>query len=99
MPCCNQRKKVDLTGLVAKVVNFNNVNKTVDTTGTVGKYVRIVIKRNGFTVYRSPAQRNQGTNQVPYTITLKDGVVLDQDEPVNRGAADRPLSNDEIVAK
>ncbi|MEM7189716.1 MAG: MmgE/PrpD family protein [Pseudomonadota bacterium] len=32
-------------------------------------------------------------------ITLTDGTVLEQDEPVNRGAADRPLSNAEIVAK
>ncbi len=32
-------------------------------------------------------------------ITLKDGSVLEQDEPVNRGAADRPLSNAEIVDK
>lgn len=32
-------------------------------------------------------------------ITLKDGTVQEQDEPVNRGAADRPLSNAEIVAK
>lgn len=33
------------------------------------------------------------------TITLDDGTVLTHDEPVNRGAADRPLTNDEIVAK
>ncbi|MEM7742929.1 MAG: MmgE/PrpD family protein [Pseudomonadota bacterium] len=32
-------------------------------------------------------------------ITLDDGTVLDQDEPVNRGAAHRPLENAEIVAK
>lgn len=32
-------------------------------------------------------------------ITLDDGTVLTHDEPVNRGAADRPLTNDEIVAK
>lgn len=32
-------------------------------------------------------------------ITLDDGTVLGQDEPVNRGAADRPLANAEIVAK
>lgn len=32
-------------------------------------------------------------------ITLRDGTVLEQDEPVNRGAADRPLSNVEIVTK
>lgn len=32
-------------------------------------------------------------------ITLDDGTVLRHDEPVNRGAADRPLSNAEIVAK
>ena len=33
------------------------------------------------------------------TITLDDGTQLTHDEPVNRGAADRPLSNAEIVAK
>jgi len=33
------------------------------------------------------------------TITLDDGTVLAHDEPVNRGAADRPLANAEIVAK
>lgn len=32
-------------------------------------------------------------------ITLDDGTVLERDEPVNRGAADRPLENAEIVAK
>jgi 2-methylcitrate dehydratase PrpD len=32
-------------------------------------------------------------------ITLKDGTVHKHAEPVNRGAADRPLSNAEIVAK
>lgn len=32
-------------------------------------------------------------------VTLADGRTLRHDEPVNRGAADRPLSNDEIVAK
>jgi len=32
-------------------------------------------------------------------ITLDDGTVVEHDEPVNRGAADRPLSNAEIVAK
>lgn len=32
-------------------------------------------------------------------ITLTDGTVLEQDEPVNRGAADRPLANAEIVDK
>jgi len=32
-------------------------------------------------------------------ITLADGTVLEHSEPVNRGAADRPLSNAEIVAK
>ena len=32
-------------------------------------------------------------------ITLKDGTVLEQDEPVNRGATDRPLSNSEILTK
>jgi 2-methylcitrate dehydratase PrpD len=33
------------------------------------------------------------------TITLDDGTRLTHDEPVNRGAADRPLANDEIVEK
>lgn len=33
------------------------------------------------------------------TVTLDDGRVLRHREPVNRGAADRPLGNDEIVAK
>jgi 2-methylcitrate dehydratase PrpD len=32
-------------------------------------------------------------------ITLKDGAAFEHDEPVNRGAADRPLRNAEIVAK
>jgi 2-methylcitrate dehydratase PrpD len=32
-------------------------------------------------------------------VTLAGGRTLRQDEPVNRGAADRPLSNDEIAAK
>ena len=32
-------------------------------------------------------------------ITLDDGTRLTHDEPVNRGAADRPLTNAEIVAK
>ena len=32
-------------------------------------------------------------------ITLDDGTTLSHDEPVNRGAADRPLSNAEIIAK
>ena len=32
-------------------------------------------------------------------ITLTDGTVLEHDEPVNRGAADRPLSNAEIIEK
>ncbi len=32
-------------------------------------------------------------------ITLKDGSVVEHSEPVNRGAAGRPLSNAEIVAK
>jgi 2-methylcitrate dehydratase PrpD len=33
------------------------------------------------------------------TITLEDGTTLTHDEPVNRGAADRPLTNAEIVEK
>jgi 2-methylcitrate dehydratase PrpD len=33
------------------------------------------------------------------TVTLKDGSVHEHSEPVNRGAADRPLSNAEIVEK
>ncbi len=33
------------------------------------------------------------------TITLDDGTTLTHDEPVNRGAADRPLTNAEIVEK
>jgi 2-methylcitrate dehydratase PrpD len=33
------------------------------------------------------------------TITLDDGQTLTHDEPVNRGAADRPLTNAEIVGK
>jgi 2-methylcitrate dehydratase PrpD len=33
------------------------------------------------------------------TITLDDGTRLSHDEPVNRGAADRPLTNEAIVAK
>ncbi len=33
------------------------------------------------------------------TITLDDGTRLAHDEPVNRGAADRPLTNAEIVGK
>ncbi|MEM7423794.1 MAG: MmgE/PrpD family protein [Pseudomonadota bacterium] len=33
------------------------------------------------------------------TITLDDGTVLVEDEPVNRGAADRPLGNAEIIGK
>lgn len=33
------------------------------------------------------------------TVTLDDGRVLRHHEPVNRGAADRPLSNEDIVAK
>lgn len=32
-------------------------------------------------------------------IELDDGTVLTHDEPVNRGAADRPLANGEIIAK
>ncbi|MDH3668508.1 MAG: MmgE/PrpD family protein [Paracoccaceae bacterium] len=32
-------------------------------------------------------------------ITLKDGTTHEHDEPVNRGAADRPLANAEIVEK
>lgn len=32
-------------------------------------------------------------------ITMNDGRELTHMEPVNRGAADRPLSNEEIVAK
>ena len=30
---------------------------------------------------------------------LKDGTTCDHDEPVNRGAANRPLTNEEIVEK
>jgi len=33
------------------------------------------------------------------TVTHEDGTSVAHDEPVNRGAADRPLSNAEIVAK
>lgn len=33
------------------------------------------------------------------TVTMVDGSVHEHNEPVNRGAADRPLSNDEILAK
>jgi 2-methylcitrate dehydratase PrpD len=33
------------------------------------------------------------------TVTLDDGRVLRHREPVNRGAADRPLANEEIIAK
>ncbi len=32
-------------------------------------------------------------------IMLKDGTTCDHDEPVNRGAANRPLTNEEIVEK
>ncbi|MEM7745507.1 MAG: MmgE/PrpD family protein [Pseudomonadota bacterium] len=33
------------------------------------------------------------------TVTMDDGSTVSAEEPVNRGAADRPLSNAEIVAK
>jgi 2-methylcitrate dehydratase PrpD len=32
-------------------------------------------------------------------LVLRDGRVLERDEPFNRGSAERPLSNDEVLAK
>ena len=36
---------------------------------------------------------------IPAVYAMKDGAVVEHSEAVNRGAADRPLSNAEIVAK
>jgi 2-methylcitrate dehydratase MmgE/PrpD-like protein len=32
-------------------------------------------------------------------LTLRDGRVLERDEPLNRGCAERPLSDDDVAAK
>jgi len=32
-------------------------------------------------------------------MTLRDGRKLERDEPLNRGSAERPLSDDEVLAK
>jgi hypothetical protein len=32
-------------------------------------------------------------------MTLRDGRTLERDEPLNRGSAERPLSDEEVLAK
>lgn len=62
-----------LEGLVARIVLFSAEDKTIDTTGSVGPYIRIAIKRNGVIIERSLAEINTGTNQIPFQTSLKNG--------------------------
>jgi len=62
-----------LEGLVARIVLFSAENKTIDTTGSVGPYIRMAIKRNGVIIERSLAEINTGTNQIAFQTNLKNG--------------------------
>ena len=62
-----------LEGLVARIVRFSNDNKTIDTTGSIGPYIRIAIKRNGVIIERSKVETNTGTNQIAFQMSLKNG--------------------------
>ena len=59
--------------LIAKIVNYDNVNYTIDSTGSVGDEVRAIIKRNGVIIETTTAETNTGSNQIPFTVTLENG--------------------------
>ncbi len=61
---------------VAKVVNYDNIANTVDSTGSIGDHVKLVIKRSGLIIETSAPEVNTGTNQIAYVSVLQNGDVI-----------------------
>lgn len=59
--------------LRAVIVTPNYTAKTVDSTGSEGLFIRLVIKRNGVTIQATTPELNTGTNQIAYTEELSNG--------------------------
>lgn len=59
--------------LKAVIVIPNYVAKTVDSTGSKGLFIRLVIKRNGVTIQATIPELNTGINQIAYTEELSNG--------------------------
>jgi hypothetical protein len=61
---------------VARVVNYDDVLKTIDANGCIGDFIKLVVKRSGATIEESLPIINTGVNQIPYTSTLQNGDVI-----------------------
>ncbi|WP_282774219.1 hypothetical protein [Phaeodactylibacter xiamenensis] len=59
--------------LDAVIAGLDNDAGTVDATGSVGDEVRVVIKRNGVVIETTPAESNNGNNQISITGPLENG--------------------------
>lgn len=57
----------------AEINGVDNDANTVDATGSVGDEVRVVIKRDGSVVETTPAEPNNGDNQISFTGPLQNG--------------------------
>lgn len=58
---------------VANIVNFDDVAKTIDSTGTLGDLVKAKILRRGVVIEQTTYVPNTGNNQLPYTSNLQNG--------------------------
>lgn len=61
---------------VAVIQGYDDNPKNVDTTGSQGTFVRVVITRGGVVIETTPGVTNDGTTDVPYIITLQNGDLL-----------------------
>jgi len=49
---------------------------TVDSTGSIGDDVRVVITRDGIVIETTAGEPNTGTNQIEYTVELENGDII-----------------------
>lgn len=76
MSCCHINAKNNIPTAPqpqAFVAGMNKKRNTVDATGSLGDWVRLVVKRNGAVLFTSPAQGYNalGSNQIDYPSTLE----------------------------
>ena len=73
---CSRSQKGNTRPLLAVIEGVNNNALTVDSTGSVGNEVRVVIKRNGIVIESTPGEVNNGNNQINITGPLQNGDVV-----------------------
>ena len=73
MLCSRFRNTAAPIALNANFNGYDDVAMTVDTTGSIGYYVRIRIRRNGAYIETTAGEVNTGFNVIAYATNLQNG--------------------------